>query len=191
MPGSTSGRKRPPRRASRTRQAGRRRREPLRVRWAGVRDLPTLVRHRRRMWEEIRPFPAAELDRHDVVYRRWVREEMAAGRFRAVMVETRAGRPVGSGALWLMPYQPRPGPLGKGKIPYILSMYTEPGHRGRGVASRIVGEMVDWSRTHRYARVVLHASRFGRPVYERLGFEAGSEMRLELGRRLTPRRRSR
>jgi GNAT superfamily N-acetyltransferase len=132
------------------------------------------------MWEEIRDHTTAELDRHDVAYRRWVRELMPAGRFLAVLAEEPSGRAVGSGALWLMPAQPRPGPLGRGTMPYILSMYTEPGHRGQGVASRIVQEMIRWSRAHRYGRVILHASRFGRSVYERLGFGDGSEMRLPL-----------
>ena len=152
----------------------------LRLREAGPADLRTLVRHRRRMWEELRDYAPADLDRHDVVYRRWVREQTARGKFVAFVVEDPAGRPVGSGALWLMPSQPRPGPLGRGEVPYILSMFTEPSHRGRGVASRIVREMIRWSRARRYGRLLLHASRFGRPVYARLGFEAGSEMRLEL-----------
>ena len=130
------------------------------------------------MWEELHEFTVAELDRHDVQYRRWVRVLMAHRQLLAVVVENEEGRPAGSGALWRMPYQPRPGPLDREEMPYILSMYTEPTFRHRGVASRIVREMVRWSRAHGYGRVVLHASRFGRPVYERLGFEASSEMRL-------------
>jgi GNAT superfamily N-acetyltransferase len=132
------------------------------------------------MWEEIRDFSPADLDRHDRVYRRWVRREMAGRRFLARIVETADGTPVGSGGLWLMPMQPRPGPLGRGEMPYILSMYTELAHRGKGVATRIVQEFVRWSATHGYGRIFLHASPFGRPVYERLGFEPGSEMRLAL-----------
>lgn len=132
------------------------------------------------MWVELRRYLKRDLDRHDVVYARWVRRLMAARKFVAFVVEGPQGRAVGSGGLWLMPSQPRPGSLGRGEIPYLLSMYTEPGYRRQGIASRIVREMVRWSRTRGYARVLLHASRFGRPVYERLGFEAGSEMRLEL-----------
>lgn len=142
------------------------------------------------MWEAIRNFSASELDRHDVVYRRWVRGQMRAGKFFAVVVDDLSGEPVGSGGLWLMPSQPRPGPLGRGEMPYVLSMYTEPEHRGRGVASRIVREMIRWSKARRYGRIVLHASRFGRPVYERLGFEPGSEMRLALDAEAHRRRRS-
>ncbi|HYB53590.1 MAG TPA: GNAT family N-acetyltransferase [Thermoanaerobaculia bacterium] len=162
----------------------------LHLRWATVADLPTLVRHRRRMWAEIRRYPRAWLDDHDVVYARWVRRLMVARRFLGLLVEDAHGTIVGSGGLWLMPAQPRPGPLGRGEMPYILSMYTEPAYRGRGVASRIVRAMVRWARGRRYGRIVLHASRFGRPVYNRLGFEDGSEMRMDLLARRPPTRRT-
>jgi GNAT superfamily N-acetyltransferase len=132
------------------------------------------------MWVELRNYPERDLDRHDVVYARWVRRESARRKLFAFVVEGPERAVAGSGCLWLMPSQPRPGSLGRGEVPYILSMYTEPAFRHRGVASRLVREMVRWSRAHGYARVLLHASRFGRPVYERLGFEPGSEMRLEL-----------
>ena len=134
------------------------------------------------MWGELRDYSARELAVHDRTYARWVRQLMGRRKFLAWVAEEPGGRLVGSGGLWLMPSQPRPGLLGRGEVPYILSMYTDPASRGQGVASRIVREMVRWSRDQGYGRVVLHASRFGRPVYERLGFEPGSEMRLELVR---------
>ncbi len=145
------------------------------------------------MWRELRRFRPADLDRHDIDYRAWVRRQMATGKFLAFVVDDGSGRPVASGALWLMPSQPRPGPLGRGEVPYVLSMFTDRRHRGLGVASRIVQEMIAWARARRYGRLVLHASRFGRPVYERLGFENGSEMRLALpgGRQARRARRSR
>ncbi len=171
-------------RRSRARRSGP---EPLRIRWGGLGDLALLVEHRHRMWREIRRFRPGELDRHDADYRRWVRGQFARGRFHAVIVEAADGTPAGSGALWRMPWIPRPGPLGRGELPYILSMYTAPRFRGRGVATRIVAAMCEWARAHGYPRIVLHASRFGRPLYVQLGFEAGSEMRLRLGVR-RPRR---
>ena len=132
------------------------------------------------MWIELRHYPKRDLDRHDVVYASWVRRSMACRKFLAWVVEGPEREVAGSGALWLMPSQPRPGSLGRGEIPYILSMFTEPAYRRSGVATLIVRAMVAWARARGYARVLLHASRFGRPVYERLGFEPSSEMRLEL-----------
>ncbi len=132
------------------------------------------------MWEEIGGFTAAELDRADGAYRRWVERERRAHRFRAYVVEEPPGRPVASGALWRSPAQPRPGALARESMPYLLSMYTDPAERGRGIASDLVCAMVDWARAHGYRRVYLHASKLGRGVYARLGFEDGNEMRLDL-----------
>jgi len=36
---------------------------------------------------------------------------------------------------------------------------------------------IAWARAHGIARLVLHASPEGRPLYEQLGFEATNEMR--------------
>ncbi|HLY77617.1 MAG TPA: GNAT family N-acetyltransferase, partial [Thermoplasmata archaeon] len=66
------------------------------------------------------------------------------------------------------------------RVPYLFSMYTEPGFRGRGLASRIVREAIRLSRRRGYTRVVLHAAPLGRRVYSRLGFERSWEMRLLL-----------
>jgi GNAT superfamily N-acetyltransferase len=135
------------------------------------------------MWEEIGGRTRAELDRADPAYRRWVVRESRAGRFIGFFVEGGGGHVVGSGAVWLQPAQPRPGRLSRLTMPYILSMFTEPEFRGRGVASRLVRAMVRWATDHGYRRIFLHASQLGRPVYEKLGFVNGNEMRLELPRR--------
>jgi GNAT superfamily N-acetyltransferase len=126
------------------------------------------------------------LDAHDRAYRRWVRPRMRRGEFRAFVVEDARDRIVGSGAIWLEAQQPRPGRLAVPRLPYILSMYTEPAARGRGVATRLVREMIRWAMARGYPRIFLHASHMGRPVYERLGFEPGNEMRLELPVRRRP-----
>ncbi len=78
----------------------------------------------------------------------------------------------------MQPVQPRPG-YKRGVQPYLLSMYTEPDFRGRGVASRIVEAAVDWTRAQGYPSVRLHASDMGRRVYQRLGFKRAWEMKLD------------
>ncbi len=142
------------------------------------------------MWKAIGRGTGSELDRHDRVYRAWMARLRRTGRFLAFLAEDPDGTVLGSGAVWLMPAQPRPGHLARETTPYILSMFTEPKARGRGVASALVERMISWARAERYPRVVLHASRMGRGVYERLGFERSNEMRLELTRLPTRGRRS-
>ncbi len=79
----------------------------------------------------------------------------------------------------MQPIQPHPKGR-KRRQPYLMSMFTEPSFRGRGVASAIVDAAVEWSRVNGYPFVLLHASEMGRGVYERLGFERLWEMRLKL-----------
>jgi len=73
-------------------------------------------------------------------------------------------------------------------MPYILSMFTEPRARRRGVASQIVRAMIEWSSRRGYRRIFLHASEEGRSVYAGLGFAPGNEMRLDLPARRERRR---
>lgn len=62
----------------------------------------------------------------------------------------------------------------------ILNVYTEPDYRRRGIARQIMETMIAWCRQQGFARVSLHASEHGRPLYESLGFEDSNEMRLNL-----------
>jgi GNAT superfamily N-acetyltransferase len=62
-------------------------------------------------------------------------------------------------------------------VPYLLSMYTEPGSRGLGVASGVVEKAVEWCRSNGYPQLRLHASKMGRKVYLKHGFERTWEMR--------------
>ena len=91
------------------------------------------------------------------------------------------GEVVGGGGVWLRPVLPRPGILHGGQEAYVLNVYTEPGHRRAGVARAIMEAILDWSREQRVARVTLHASTDGRPLYASLGFEPTNEMRINLG----------
>jgi GNAT superfamily N-acetyltransferase len=152
----------------------------FRVRLAKLSDLEMLVDHRRRMWRDIRRWNLGDLDHSDPDYRTWTRREMKARRWVGFLALSDTGRVVGSGAIWLRPAQPRPGRLSRLNMPYIMSMYTEPKFRGRGVATRLVQAMIEWSSARRYPRIVLHASRFGHSVYARIGFHDSNEMRLDL-----------
>jgi GNAT superfamily N-acetyltransferase len=83
---------------------------------------------------------------------------------------------VAGGAIWLRETPPRLNFRG-GKIPYLLSFYTEPGYRERGLATLIVKEAMKWARARGYPWMTLHASPAGRRVYEKLGWEGTTEMR--------------
>ena len=62
----------------------------------------------------------------------------------------------------------------------IVNVYTEPAYRRRGLARRLMVAMLEWAHGEGYGTVSLHASDFGRSLYESLGFKATNEMRLQL-----------
>jgi len=149
------------------------------VRKATSRDLEMLVRHRRGMWIDLGIRENAVLDEADRIYRQWAKSAFKNRTFVAWVAETRDGLKVGSGCIWLRAAQPRPN-LKKKVQPYLLSMYTEPHFRRRGVASLVVKEAIKWCKKNGYSRLALHASRKGRGLYRKLGFGRTWEMRLNI-----------
>ena len=143
------------------------------------------------MWEAIADHRKGDLDAADGVYRRWARARMRSGRLIGLIVEV-GNEPVATGCVWLMDVQPRPNLKGT-TAAYLLSMFTEPGHRGAGHAGRIVRAAIRWGRSRGVPTMMLHASRFGEPIYRRFGFKATKEMRRSLhphsrGRVRTPKK---
>jgi len=79
-----------------------------------------LTVHRQEMWRSIGHHTDREIRTHAEPYRRWLRPRLRSGE--AVAYVATVGEEVaGSGTLWFMPQEPRPGIPG-GAIPYIMSM---------------------------------------------------------------------
>ncbi len=158
--------------------------EALELREAVPADIPVLVRHRRRMFEDmdalqgLRRDPAG-LDAMDAAYARQLAWRQADGSLRAWVIEAE-GRVVASGAVLFSAWLPRPGDLTE-RLAYLHSVYTEPAYRRQGMAKRIVMAAIEACRAARLCRMTLHASEAGRPLYVALGFQATHEMRLMLG----------
>jgi len=158
----------------------------VRIRQATLQDLDVLVRQRRGMWRDISDHTEAQLDAADREYLRWARPRLKSGTLVGFLAETREGRVVAGGCVWLQEIQPMPGRPDR-EQPYLLSMYTEPEYRGRGLATRIVRETIRWARARGYFRITLHASELGRSLYRKQGFTRSWEMRF----RVQPRPRGR
>jgi GNAT superfamily N-acetyltransferase len=150
----------------------------LRLRPATAADVPLLTRHRTAMWEAMGTLAAGQPDPTEPLYAAWLERLLAEGRLAAWVAEGPAG-PVASGCVYLQEVHPRPGHPGPW-CAYLLSMFTEPAWRGKGVARAIVQEAIAWSRARGQDRIALHASADGRPLYAALGFAASPEMRMDL-----------
>jgi GNAT superfamily N-acetyltransferase len=164
----------------RTQRRLRRPRRTFRLRRATLDDVRDLIAHRVEMWRAIGHHTSREVQTHAAPYRRWLRPRLRSGEVVAYLALV-GDEVVGSGSLWFMPQEPRPGAAGR-EIPYLMSMYTRPENQRQGIASAIVLRLVTVARRSGAARVTLHAADQGRPVYERLGFEPTAEMRLWLRR---------
>ena len=151
----------------------------FKVTYAKPDDIDLLVDHRLSMWHELHPELRTQIDRLKPYTRRWITAKLECGELVGIIARAPDGRVAGSGCIWLREEIPRPNnPLHV--VPYLMSMYTVKGFRMQGVAKEIVKLAVKWSRAHHHDRVVLHASDYGRHLYEEVGFKPTHEMRLIL-----------
>jgi ribosomal protein S18 acetylase RimI-like enzyme len=59
---------------------------------------------------------------------------------------------------------------------YLLNFYVAPEMRRRGLARELLALAVAEAKAHEIKVVTLHASKFGKPVYEQNGFAMSNEM---------------
>lgn len=149
----------------------------IRIRRARLSDLDLLVRYRRLMWEQLGVADTQLLDENDRVYKRRARTRLRNRTLLAWLAIARNKAVAGIGCLWLQPLLPRPG-NNRMIQPYVFSMYTDPSYRSKGVATRILREVIEWSKKNGFLSVGLHAGEIGRSLYRNLGFRRTWEMRV-------------
>jgi GNAT superfamily N-acetyltransferase len=149
------------------------------IRPATADDIPALIHHRRMMYWDMGRQDASALDRMEVAARAYFSAAIPNGNYRGFLAVTDGDNVIGGGGVVVSPW---PGSWDQ-KLPrraMILNMYVEKPYRRRGIARTLMEEMLGWCRREEFAYVGLHASDDGRPLYEKLGFRATNEMRLEL-----------
>jgi GNAT superfamily N-acetyltransferase len=154
--------------------------EEIIIRPAEPDDAQTITHHRCEMFIDIRgEIDPSDLDDMATAYLPLVRQALADGSYLGWLACTASGDIVAGGGLLLYDWIPAPGRPKPSKA-YVLDVYTDPTYRRRGIARRIMTEIVDRCRAEGYNRVFLHASTAGRPLYEALGFEQTNEMVLRI-----------
>jgi len=109
----------------------------------------------------------------------WVRERLATGTYVGWLTSP-AGEPekiVAGAGLLLMDFPPHFLDAGSVRA-YLLNFYVDPEYRGSGLAYRLLRTAIEETRRRGIAVVSLHASKFGKPLYERNGFATSNEMLL-------------
>jgi GNAT superfamily N-acetyltransferase len=144
------------------------------IREATLADLPLLLRYRRAMAEETDGADEAALHRMLAALEPYLRFAIPEGRWHSWIAD-----PGGCASLEIVQWVPGrldPTP----RRAWIHSLYIEPPFRRRGIARQLTQTIISWCRGQGFEWIYLHASEQGRPLYESLGFEPSSEMRLKL-----------
>ena len=148
------------------------------IREATLEDIPQLLRHRRGMYEDMGYDDEASLVVMTETSRPYLREAMTNGTLHAWVAEVDK-RVIGGGLIIVSPWLSHPYDH-QCRQATVLNVYVDPQFRRRGIARQLMQTMIDWCRRQGFVNVSLHASKFGRPLYESLGFEPTTEMRLKL-----------
>jgi ribosomal protein S18 acetylase RimI-like enzyme len=144
-------------------------------------DLHVLMRHRVQMFADMGFASSDGFAALTQASRAWFAAALADGRYVGWLIAPAdAPRAIAAGSGMLLHDWP-PGIRDNGTTrAYILNVYTEPEHRGHGLATIATRAAIDEARRRGIRVVTLHASDEGRRIYERLGFEETNEMRLLL-----------
>jgi GNAT superfamily N-acetyltransferase len=141
-------------------------------------DLELVCRHRHEMFMAsgrseavVAPMTAA--------FRPWLEPRLAAGDYFGWIAE-QDGQAVGGLGMMVIDWPPHPSHPDQGARGYVLNVYVEPPQRGQGIARTLMEMAQAEGRQRRLAYMVLHATAMGRPLYEMMGWKAGSEMGLAL-----------
>ena len=149
------------------------------MRSATLDDVPILCRHRRRMFEDMGHTNAKVLDSMSKQFAEWVKVRLQNQTYLAWLAVDDANEVVAGAGLWLIDWPPHV--LGSGnRRGYILNIYTEVEFRRQGLARQLTELCIDACRQRRISIIALHASEYGRSLYETLGFTTSNEMRLAL-----------
>jgi GNAT superfamily N-acetyltransferase len=153
----------------------------FRVRRATVDDAAVIARHRVGMFSDMGQVPTQALANELLqtsteALAALLREGSYLGWF---AIDAQEEVLAGAG-VHIKPQLPRithEGRIATAPLPLAVNVYTEPGWRRRGMARALMQEMMAWAKGEGCDRLILHASKAGRPLYESLGFFPTNEMR--------------
>jgi GNAT superfamily N-acetyltransferase len=149
-------------------------------------DAGVIAWHRARMFQDMGELPAEAFDALRAAAEGVLAGALARGEYVGWLLVAGAegDRVIAGAGIQLRHVLPHPVDVGGGRVDVaggrhgiVLNVYTEPDWRRRGLAERLMRQVLDWARTECLDRLVLHASDEGRALYERLGFVPTNEMR--------------
>ena len=155
----------------------------IEIRRAVPEDADVLAHHRISMFRDMgSAVPQIEQQVRDAAATQ-MREAMTKGEYVAWVAHPTGERAtiVGGAGVQLRRLFPRPDASGTGVLlgrdGIVLNVYVERAYRRRGIARQLMEAILAWVPSTDIVSLVLHASKEGRPLYEKLGFEPTNEMR--------------
>jgi ribosomal protein S18 acetylase RimI-like enzyme len=140
-------------------------------------DIDLVCRHREEMFRASNAPGRTEeilrtMTRH---FREWLTPRLADGSYFGFILEDDGNAVAGIG-LMLIDWPPHPSHPGQDKRGYVLNMFVEPDYRRRGLGKSLMDAGEAELARRGLSFCVLHATRMGVPLYERLGWSRTSEM---------------
>ena len=147
------------------------------LRAVAPRDLDLICRHREAMFRASGRADRSEesLQAMTASFRTWLGPRLADGSYFGFVIEE-DGSPVAGIGLMVIDWPPHPSHPREDRRGYVLNVYVEPAHRKRGLARQPMALAEDEFRRRGVTFAILHGTAMGRPLYERLGWAATSEM---------------
>jgi GNAT superfamily N-acetyltransferase len=150
------------------------------VRTATVDDVDAIVHHRCEMMRELQSTTDEVSQQMKENFRPWLLARLGSREYLGWLAVTQDGRVVAGSGLIFLDWPPSMLHLNAARRAYLLNVYTEPEHRKQGLAHRLTQHAIDWCKENDIPVLSLHASKYGRPIYESLGFQDSAEMRMVL-----------
>ena len=157
------------------------------IRRARIEDAAVIARHRARMFHDMGEISAETLEEFRAASQTWTERALASGEYVGWLAAAKEspGIVIAGAGVQLRTVAPHPcrpardGAFARGRHAIVINVFTEPEWRRRGVALRLMEEVLRWAREQKLDRLVLHASDQARALYEKMGFIATNEMRFD------------
>ncbi len=137
-------------------------------------DLHIITAHRRKMFEDMGA-DASVLDAMADSFAAWLKPRLEDGRYFGYIVEENGAVIAGIGIM-LLDWPPHMLHPESGQRGYILNLFVEPEHRGKGIAADLTKLSESDLQARGVTYAILHASAKGRALYQKLGWSSTSEM---------------
>ncbi|MGD8326586.1 MAG: GNAT family N-acetyltransferase [Sphingomonadales bacterium] len=137
-------------------------------------DLKSICRHRHLMFEESGK-SADVLAEAAQPFETWLNARLESGAYFGFIAEDE-GAPVAGIGLMALDWPPHPLHPQDGRRGYILNLYVEKSHRGRGLAKSLMDKADAEFKARGIQYAILHPTEMAKPIYEKLGWQTSGEM---------------